>query len=114
MMDLAFMPSLQGLGLETLVPPANYPTGIYDAEPTNESIEAVNGLMKVTIKGKKDFIIKQVDGRTTCYTLEMDKYCWQAKVNLFSLTALSKGGVLSSDDQYNVVINQDGMKIVFD
>ncbi len=43
----------------------NKPTGIYDAEPMNESIEATNGLMKATIKGKKDVIIKQVDGRTT-------------------------------------------------
>ncbi len=32
----------------------NDPTGIYDAEPINESIEAANGLMKATIKGKKD------------------------------------------------------------
>ena len=48
----------------------NDPTGIYDAEPINESIEAANGMMKATIKGKKDVIIKQVDGRTTCYTLE--------------------------------------------
>ncbi len=36
-------------------------------------------------------------------------------MNMFSLTsALSKGGVLSSDDQNNIVINQDGVKIVFD
>ncbi len=36
-------------------------------------------------------------------------------MNLSSLTsALSKGGVLSSEDQNNIVINQDGMKIVFD
>ncbi len=36
-------------------------------------------------------------------------------MNLFSLTsALSKGGVLSSDIQNNIVINQDIMKIVFD
>ncbi len=79
------------------------------------SMEAANALMKATIKGKKDVIIKQVDGRTTCYTLEPVKYCKQAKVNLFSLTStLSKGGVLSSDDQNNIVINHDGMKIVFD
>ncbi len=36
-------------------------------------------------------------------------------MNLFSLTsALSKGGVRSSDDQNNIVVNQDGVKIVFD
>ncbi len=33
-------------------------------------------------------------------------------MNLFPLkSALSKGGVLSSDDQKNIVINQDRMKI---
>ncbi len=53
----------------------NDPTGIHDAEPINESIEAATGLMKATINGKKDIIIKQVDDRTTCYTLEMVKYC---------------------------------------
>ncbi len=71
--------------------------------------------MKATIKGKKDVIIKQGDGRTTWYTLEFVKYRKQAKVNLLSLTsALSKGGVLSSDDQNKIVINHDCMKIVFD
>ncbi len=71
--------------------------------------------MKATIKSKKDVVIKQVDGRTTCYTLELDNYCKQAKVNLiFFTSALSKGGVLSSDNQNNIVVNQDGMKIVFD
>ncbi len=92
----------------------NDPTSTYDAEPINESIEAANWLMTATIKGKKDVIIKQVDGRTTCHTMEPVKYCKQAKMNLFSLTStLSKGGVLSSDDQNNIVINQDGMKIMF-
>ncbi len=39
----------------------------------------------------------------------------KTKVHLFSLTSvLSKGGVLSSDDQNSIAINQDGMKIVFD
>ncbi len=55
-------------------------------------------------KGKKDVIIKQVNSRITCYTLEPVKYCKQAKVNLFSLTsALPKEGVLSRDDQNNIV-----------
>ena len=93
----------------------NDPTGIYDAEPINESFEDANDLMKATIKGKKDIVIRQVDSRTTCYTFEPVKYCKQAKINMFSLTsALSNDGVLSSDDQNNNVINQDGMKIVFD
>ncbi len=36
-------------------------------------------------------------------------------MDLFSLTsALSKGGLLRSDDQNNIVVNQDGVKIVFD
>ncbi len=74
-----------------------------------------NGLMKATIKGKKDIVIRQVDSRTTCYTFEPVKYCKEAKINMFSLTsALSNDGVLSSDDQNNIVINQDDMKIVFD
>ncbi len=91
------------------------PTGVYDAEPINESIEAANRLMKATIKGKKDIIIKQVDGRTTCHTLESVKYCKHPKMNLFSLTSgLSKGEVLSSNDQNNIAINKDVMKIVFD
>ncbi len=86
----------------------NDPTGIRDAEPMNESIEAANWLMKATIKGKKDVIIKKVDGRTTCYTLEPVKYRKQAKENLFSLTSvMSKGRVLGSDDQNNIVINQE-------
>ncbi len=47
-------------------------------------------------KGMKDVIIKQVDGRTSCYTLELVKYCNQAQVNLVLLTsALSKGVVHS-------------------
>ncbi len=33
-------------------------TGIYDAKSINESIGAANGLMKATIKGRKDVIIK--------------------------------------------------------
>ncbi len=47
-----------------------------------------------------------MDGSTTCYTLELVKYCKQAKVD-----RTFKGG---SDVQNNVVINQDGKKIVFD
>ncbi len=71
--------------------------------------------MKATVKGKKDVIISQVDGRTTCDTLDPVKYCKQAKGNLFSLiSALSKEGVLRSDDQKNIVINQDDINIVFD
>ncbi len=31
----------------------NDPTGIYDAEPINESIEAANGLMKANIKARR-------------------------------------------------------------
>ncbi len=93
----------------------NDSAGIYDAEPINNSIEYANGLMKATIKGKKDVIIKQVDDRTTCYTLEPVKYCKQTKLNLFSLTsALSKGGIHSSDDQNHIVISQYGTKIVLD
>ncbi len=70
-----FIPLLQELGLEVLEPLAscfikNDPTDIYDAESINESIEAPNDLVKAAIKGKKDVIIKQVIGRTTCYTLE--------------------------------------------
>ncbi len=87
-------------------------TSIHDGEPIHESIEAANGLTKATIKCKKDVIIKEADGSTTCCTA---KHYKQAKVNLYSLTsALSKGGVLSSDIQNNIVINQDRMKIVFD
>ena len=56
-----------------------------------------------------------MDGQITQYTLKPVKHCKQATVNLFSLTsALSKGEVLSSDDQNNIDIKQDGMKIVFD
>ncbi len=63
----------------------------------------------------QQYIMKQMNGRTTCYTLEPVKYCRQARINMFFFTsALSKGGVLSSDDQNNIVNNQDGMKIVFD
>ncbi len=38
----------------------NDPTDIYDAEPINESIDAANGLMKATIKGKKDVMVEQL------------------------------------------------------
>ncbi len=57
---------------------SNDPTGIYDAEPINKSIEAENGSMRATIKHKKDTIIKLVDGQMTSHTLEHIKYCNQA------------------------------------
>ena len=71
--------------------------------------------MRATIKGKKDVTIKQVNGQIIQYTLESVKYCKQIKVNLFSLTSvLSKSENLSSDDQNNISMKQDSMKIVFD
>ncbi len=66
--------------------------------------------MKATVKGKKDVIIKQVDDRTTCYTLMQ---AGQSESAFFDISTI-KRGVLSSDDQNNIVINQDGMEIVFD
>ncbi len=81
----------------------NDPTGMHDAEPINETTEAANSLIKATIKGKKDIIIKQVCTET-CQVLQASPLT----------SALSKGGVHSSDDQIIIVINQDGTKIVFD
>ncbi len=43
------------------------PTGIYDTEPMNESIEAANVLIMETIKDKKDVITQQVVGQKSCY-----------------------------------------------
>ncbi len=70
---------------------------IFDQSMSHFDLKIGQRAIRATNNGKKEVVIKPVDGHKICYTLKPIKYCKQAtKVNLFLLSlALSKGEVLS-------------------
>ena len=91
---------------------------MYDVEDINDIIGMPDGksTVRATKKGRKQFVIEQLDGTTTIKEFYPVKYTPGISDRLLSINAeLSNGAVLSSDNRNNLVLTYgDGSRIVCD